>query len=188
VAVKSAGAIRSDYASALDGLWFDASSAIVRLERITGDPGWELDDALHELPVLQYALHRAGELAAGIVPPPATVPAHGELADALEAARDVTGDVAALVEADELDAAADLLHEWRAALFRVRLARRRLLRTQPLPPLEAEQNTDGRAAAGSLALLVVGSAAFIGGAVLALWPLWAVGLALVAAASLVYRP
>jgi hypothetical protein len=186
--VKSAEAIRSDYATALDGLWFDASSAIGRLEQIACDPGSELDDALPELPALQYTLHRAGEVAAGIVPPPGTAPAHRELADALEGARDVTGDVAALVEADDLDAAADFLHEWRAALFRVRLARRRLARTEPLPPLEAEQYADGRAAAGSLALLIVGSAAFIGGAVLALWPVWAVGLALVAAASLVYRP
>jgi hypothetical protein len=186
--VKSAEAIRSDYASALDGLWLDASSAIGRLEQIACDPGWEVDDALPELPALQYTLHRAGELAAGIVPPPATEPAHRELAAALEAARDVTGDVAALVEADELDAAADLLHEWRAALFRVRLARRRLARAEPLPPLEAERHADGRAAAGSLALLVAGSAAFTVGAVLALWPVWAVGLALVAAASLVYRP
>jgi hypothetical protein len=187
-AVKSAQAIRSDYSSALDGLWADASPAIGRLERIAADAGWDLDDARPALPQLQYALHRAAELAAGIEPPPGTAAAHRELAEALEDARDLTGDVAALLDADEHEAAADLAHEWRASLFRVRLARRRLADPDPLPQLETEPFADAHAAAGSLALVLVGSAAFVVGAVLALWPVWAVGLGLVAAASLVYRP
>ena len=182
-----AEATRTDYRSALDGLWIDASRALTRLERIAGDPDHELDDALGALPGLQYALHRAGELAAGISPPPGTAPAHVELAAAFTDARDVTGDVAALLEADEHEHAADLVHEWRASLFRVRLARRRLARAEPLPKVVVDHDVDRHAAAGSLALLVAGTAIFTAGAVLALWPIWAAGLVLVAGASLVYR-
>jgi len=188
VAVTYAQATRTDYRSALDGLWVDASRALSRLERIAGDPDGEFDDALDTLPALQYALHRAGELAAGIAPPVGTAPAHVELAAALADARDMTGDVVALIEADRQEAAADLVHEWRAALFRVRLARRRLARIEPLPAVEVERAPATRAARGSLALLAAGTGVFTAGAVLALWPVWAVGLVLVAAASLVYRP
>ena len=186
--MTSAEATRTEYRTALDGLWVDASCALKRLEHIAGDPDWEPDDALDVLPALQYALHRAGELAVGITPPPGTEPAHVELAAALVDARDITGDVAALIEEGEPEAAAEFVHEWRAALFRVRLARRRLARTEPLPRVEVEPPPDAHAAAGSLALLVVGTGVFTVGAVLALWPVWAVGLALVAAASFVYRP
>jgi hypothetical protein len=43
-------------------------------------------------------------------------------------------------------------------------------------------------AAGALALLAAGTVAFLAGAVLVIWPLWAAGLSLVAASLLVFRP
>lgn len=183
-----AEAIREHYTSALDGLWSDLAGTVVRLERLAADPN-ALDDVdLDVLPSLQYALHRAGELVYGIRPPPGTVAAHAELVAALEDARDVTGEVSSLLEADERDAAAELVHEWRGALFRVRLARRRLTRT-PLPQrVEVEGSGLSRAAAGALVLLAAGIAAFLAGAVLVTWPLWAAGLGLVAGSLFVYRP
>ena len=44
------------------------------------------------------------------------------------------------------------------------------------------------AAAAATALTFLGVAAFVAGAVLILWPLWAVGLGLVAGGYLAYRP
>jgi hypothetical protein len=70
----------------------------------------------------------------------------------------------------------------------VRLARRRLIRVpQPALPSVEEQRT-GTLAAAALALLAIGTVGFLAGAVLVIWPLWAAGLALVAASLLVYRP
>ena len=183
-----AGATREHYASALDGLWSDLAGALTRLERIAAEPEELDEETLEVLPVLQYSLHRAREAAHGIVPLPTTADAHRELAAALEDARDVTGDIASLLETDEPDAVAELVHEWRGALFRVRLARRRLIRA-PLPaPVEIERAPAPVAAAAALALLAAGTAAFLAGAVLVLWPLWAAGLGLVAAALFAYRP
>ena len=183
-----AEATREHYASALDGLWSDLAVALMRLERIAADPDQLDDDALEVLPVLQYSLHRAREAVHGIVPLPTTAEAHRELAAALEDARDITGDVACLLDADDSETAAELVHEWRGALFRVRLARRRLIRA-PLPvQVAVDRPHTPVAAAGALALLAAGTAAFLAGAVLVLWPLWATGLGLVAGALFVYRP
>jgi len=186
--VTYAGVTREQYTTALDGLWSDLTGALARLERIAADPD-KLDEVtLEVLPVLQYSLHGAGEAIHGLAPLPATVEAHRELAAALEDARDVTGDVASLLELDDPEAAAELVHEWRGALFRVRLARRRLIRApQPLPPSIEEPRTTAFAA-GALALLTAGTVAFLAGAVLVIWPLWAAGLGLVAASLLVFRP
>jgi hypothetical protein len=190
VAVTHAEAIREHYTSALDGLWSSLAGTVTVLEQLAADPE-ELDDetTLVLLPGLQYSLHRAGELVHGIAPPPGTREAHRELEAALEDARDVTGDVAALLEADDSETAAQLVLEWRGALFRVRLARRRLVRTSPLVlRTEIERRGTTAAALGSLTLLVLGLGAFLAGAVLVTWPLWAAGLALVAGALLAYRP
>ncbi|HEU0303305.1 MAG TPA: hypothetical protein VFR32_01865 [Gaiellaceae bacterium] len=183
-----AGATREQYTSALDGLWSDLTGALTRLERIAAEPEELDDDALDVLPVLQYSLHRAGEAIHGLAPLPASADAHHELAAALEDARDVTGDVACLLEAGEDDAALDLVHEWRGALFRVRLARRRLTRMPQAPPVEADEPRSTLAAAAALGLLATGTAAFLAGAVLVTWPLWAAGLGLVAISLLVFRP
>lgn len=183
-----AGATRQQYATALEGLWGDLTGALTRLERIAAEPGELDEDTLEVLPVLQYSLHRAGEAVHGIAPLPAAAEAHHELAAALEEARDVTGDVASLLEADDYEGASDLVHEWRGALFRVRLARRRLVRLPaPLPP-ELDEPPTTATAFVALAVLGVGTLAFLAGAVLVIWPLWAAGLAAVAASLLVYRP
>ncbi len=181
-----AEATRTDYRSALDELWSSTSPAVTQLEQIASAPEEELDDSLDLLPALQYALHRASEVAVGLRPPPATAAAHEEFAAALADARDVTGDVSELAETYDWDAAHDLTHEWRAALFRVRLARRRLTRARPLPAITPDPPSEARTATLALLCLVVGTGLFTAGAVLTLWPIWAIGLALVAAASLVY--
>ena len=182
------GVTREQYASALDGLWSDLTGALSRLERLAAEPDELDEEALEVLPVLQYSLHRAGETVHGLAPLPTTADAHRELAAALEDARDVTGDVACLLEADDHDGAADLVHEWRGALFRVRLARRRLIRVPPAPPPTVDDPRATAQAAGALALLAAGTAAFLAGAVLVIWPLWAAGLGLVALSLLVFRP
>jgi hypothetical protein len=187
-AVTYAGVTREQYTTALDGLWSDLTGALTRLERIAAEPDELDEDTLEVLPVLQYSLHRAGEAIHGLPPLPATAEAHRELAAALEDARDVTGDVAALLELDDAVAATELVHEWRGALFRVRLARRRLVRTPPPLPASIEEPRATALAATALALMAVGTVGFLAGAVLVIWPLWAAGLAAVAASLLVYRP
>lgn len=188
MAVTYAGATREQYATALDGLWNDLTGALTRLERIAAEPD-DLDEgALEVLPVLQYSLHRAGEAIQGLAPLPATLEAHRELAAALEEARDVTGDVASSLEAEDYEGAIELVHEWRGALFRVRLARRRLIRMPPPLPAELDDPPTTATAVVALALLGAGTLAFLAGAVLVVWPLWAAGLGVVAASLLVYRP
>jgi hypothetical protein len=188
LAVTHPGVTREQYATALDGLWGDLSGALTRLERIAAEPDELDEDALEVLPVLQYSLHRAGEAIHGLAPLPATAEAHRELAAALEDARDVTGDVASLLEIDDHEGAAELVHEWRGALFRVRLARRRLIRMPAPMPTELDEQPATAAAIASLLLLVVGTIGFLAGAVLVIWPLWAAGLGLVAGSLLAYRP
>ena len=62
----------------------------------------------------------------GLSPPIAAAPAHTELAAALAGARDATGDVVEAVDLTGSRGVDVMLHEWRGALFRVRLARLRL--------------------------------------------------------------
>ncbi len=154
---------------------------------------WLDEDALEVLPSLQYSLHRAGELFAGIEPPEGAEAAHLELAAALEEARDSTGDVREALEADGPDAASALVHEWRGALFRVRLARHRLAIKPPRARARRTRTSETAelaftgSAALSTALVLSGTVAFTAGAVLALWPLWAFGLGLVSIGFLAYR-
>src|SRR4051794_21093863 len=173
------------------GLWSDLARTLTRLEAVAADPEERLDDALETLPPLQYALHRTGELVVGIEPPPGAEVAHAELAAALADARDATAEVLEAVEAGGPDAGALLVHGWRGALFRVRLARHRLVgRPEPVaapsPPVEAPRPP--AAALAATLLVVVGVGAFTSGAVLGLWQLWAAGLALVASGLFAYRP
>ena len=176
------------YDNALAGVWGDLARTLSRLEALAAEPDELDDDALYVLPHLQYSLHRAGELAAGVDPPPGQESAHEELAAALEDARDLTADVADAFETGGGGAVAVLVHEWRGALFRVRMARYRL-NVMPAPrqeqTLPARRN---RSAAAGTGLVLVGVASFTGGAVLTIWQLWAVGLALVAAGFFAYRP
>ena len=176
------------YDSALAGVWGDLARTLARLEVLAAEPEELDDEALHVLPHLQYSLHRAGELTAGIDPPSGQEGAHDELAAALEDARHLTADVVDALETGGSGAVAVLVHEWRGALFRVRLARYRLSllpvpRQEPAPPEKPQ-----RSASAATALVLVGVAAFAGGAVLTIWQLWALGLTLVAAGFIAYRP
>ena len=172
------------------GLWRGLSATLGRLEAIAADPAEELDDyALGVLPILQYGLHRAGELAVGISPPAGAETAHAELAAALEDARDVTGDVIDALGTRGADAAAMLVHEWRGALFRVRLARHRLAARPGRSRERLEQATPApKGALAATFLVVAGTIVFTAGATLALWPLWAAGLMLVTGGFAAYRP
>ncbi len=180
---------RQGYATALAGLWSGLAGTLARLEAIAAEPEALNEDALEALPGLQYALHCAGELALGLDPPSGAETAHAELAAALADARDATGEVVEALESCGADAAGALVHEWRGALFRVRLARLRLSPRQELPLLPAGPDpATTRTALISTVLVVGGTVAFAGGAVAGLWAVWALGLALVAAGFLAYRP
>jgi hypothetical protein len=183
---------REGYAAALSDLWQRVAVAVSELEAIAADPEFRLDDeAVHALPELQYALHAGAELAVGIEPPAGAEAAHAELAAALAGARDATAEVAEASEDGGFYAAEPLIPEWRGALFRVRLARLRLAAPSPMPRELAwaeEEPPSTRGAFPATLFVIAGAAAFAGGATMDLWPLWAVGLALVAGALLVYRP
>jgi hypothetical protein len=183
---------RQGYASALDGLWSGLARTLSELERYAGEPFERLsDDGSGEaLAALQYRLHLAGELAAGIVPPPGAAAAHEELASALGDARDATADVVEAVDAGGAEEAAALVPEWRGALFRVRLARMRLVpKRVETPPAEPEErHAVRRDALGAATTSIVAAALVAAGASIGLWPLWAAGFVLFAASFFLYRP
>jgi hypothetical protein len=168
------------YAAALDDVWAGVLPAVAELERVAAEPAERLDDA--DLAGLQYSLHRAGELVHGLAPPPGGRGSHDELADALEYARDATAVVADALDEGGADAAAPLVWEWRGALFRLRLARRRLA-DSPDPAVEIlarEPTGVARPLAGTIAV-VAGAALVLAGALVELWPLWSAGVVLVLA-------
>jgi hypothetical protein len=167
------------------GFWSGLSGTLRALDSIAGD-SHRLDGAEGTLRALQYRLHWSSELLAGVKPPDEARAEHAELEDALVDARDATGEVAEALERAGVHAAADLLYEWRGALFRVRLARLRLgARPEPAPA----PTKDPPYSAGAASLLALfGAVAFVTGAALVLWPIWAAGLALVAGGLLVHRP
>jgi hypothetical protein len=171
-------------------LWSGLARTLVELERLAADPA-VLDDeeALDTLKQLQYRLHVASEDAYGISPPTGVEPVHAELAAALAGARDSTAELVEALQDDGLDAALCFLHEWRGALFRVRLARLRL--TVPAPAaaqIERPPTVGVRAPLLALLLAVFGATAFVAGATLDTWPLWAAGLTAVGCAFLSFKP
>jgi hypothetical protein len=178
---------RERYASALAGLWDGLATTLARLEAVAADRQ-SLDDGLDRLPGLQYGLHRSAELIGGMTPPPGSERAHAELAAALEIARDVTGDVREVLESEGAETAFVLVHEWRAALFGVRLARHRLaLAPTVRPPAPEVAAGFNWSAACATCLVLAGTAAFTAGALTVLWPVWALGLGLTALSFLVFR-
>ena len=168
------------YAAALDDVWSGVRPAVAELERVAADPDDLLDEA--DLAGLQYALHRAAELVHGLAPPRDAVGTHVELADALECARDATAFVADALEEGGTSAARLLVWEWRGTLFRVRLARRRVIDVDGAPPRPpvAEPAVLRRPLVGFLAVLG-GVALVVAGALADLWPLWTAGIAVVLA-------
>jgi hypothetical protein len=173
---------RSGYASELAGLWSGLSETLTRLEALAGDPDETLaaEDALSALPQLQYALHAAGEAAAGIDPPAGAEASHAELASALSDARDATAEVADAVGAGGVEAAWPLVYEWRGALFRVRLAR---LRLAPKPVAGAPARAQRARPAAAVVVAAAALVAVALGALLGLWPIAAAGLAIAALAA-----
>jgi hypothetical protein len=174
-----------DYAGTMAGFWTGLQGTLRALDSIAGDSQRVDDRAIATLRSLQYRLHYSSEVLAGVEPPDGARAAHAELASALVDARDATAEIVEALEIDGRQAAAELLFEWRGALFRVRLARHRL-GTRPQPATAPPEPPYSAAAAGLLALL--GAVAFVAGAALVLWPIWAAGLALVAGGLLIHRP
>ena len=175
---------RERYATKIAGLWRGLSEALVELERLAAEPLERLSDPdeLEGLPRLQYTLHAASEIVAGIAPPADAEATHAELAAALAGARDATAEVSDAVEHGGAEAAEPLVWEWRGALFRVRLARLRLVPApeRPVPaPAEAE-----RIATRAIAATLVGAIVVALGALLGERPLAAGGLTIVACALL----
>jgi hypothetical protein len=162
------------YATTIAGLWDGLARTLTELEALAAVP-----EALsgERLPSLQYALHTAGERIAGLTPPPGAEAVHEELAAAVVDARDATAEVADTLEAYGEAATAPLVWEWRGALFRVRLARRRLLNPEPLPadPTRPSLPTPRRAAV-SVVLMCTAAVALLGGALVGHWPLVAAGV------------
>ncbi len=178
------------YSVALGDLWSGLARTLARLDGTAAEPD-RLDEAgsVSSLRRLQYALHLASEHAYGLEPPPAAATAHAELADALTCARDATAEVVEAVSVWGADGVDTLLHEWRGALFRVRLARMRL-ETPPPRAVVAEETFEhefGRPLA-AFALALIGALAFVAGATLQLWPVWVAGLVAVCGAVVAHRP
>ena len=177
------------YAVAMGELWLGLARTLARLDVAAAEPDL-LDEAgaSPSLRRLQYALHLAAEHAYGLEPPPAAASAHAELSDALACARDATADVAEAVSIWGADGVDGLIHEWRGALFRVRLARMRLATPAPRAPVVAEPLE--RELAWPLVaflLALVGALAFVAGATLQLWPVWVAGLVAVCGSVVAYR-
>jgi hypothetical protein len=178
------------YAEELGELWTGLVRTLSRLDLAAAEPDvLDEDGAEQSLRRLQYSLHVSSEHAVGLVPPTGEETAHAELEAALLAARDATAEVAEAVSAWGAAGVEPLLHEWRGALFRVRLARLRL--TQPGAAATVASAEDYEGPARPLAaflLALVGAVAFVGGAATGTWPVWAAGMLAVGASVVVYRP
>ena len=173
------------YAGTMAGFWSGLSRTLHALDVIAAEPQRLDEDALAPLRALQNRLHQSAELLDGVEPPAGSRSAHDELRDSLIDAREATGEMIEVIEDGGSEAGNEFLFEWRGALFRVRLARLRL-GDQPEPRPEPEPKPYSAAVASVLVLL--GAVTFVAGAALIVWPLWAVGVALVVGGLLVHRP
>jgi hypothetical protein len=179
------------YAVAMGELWSGLARTLARLDRIAAEPADLGDgDVAESLRRLQYALHSGSEHVYGLVPPAGAETAHAELAAALAGARDATAEVAEAIEEGGVETAALLVHEWRGALFRVRLARLRLAGPPPAREEQDDEPERRELAAPLLAFVLAlgGALAFVVGATLGPWPLWVAGIVAVCASLLAYRP
>jgi hypothetical protein len=180
------------YAVAIGELWSGLARTLTRLDVLAGEPvRLEERDAAVALRRLQYALHLASEHAYGLLPPPGAATAHAELADALACARDATAEVAEAASLWGAEGAEPLLHDWRGALFRVRLARVRLAAAPPRPPPSLEPADEMQSVAAPVVaflLALAGAVALVGGATLGVWPVWVLGILAVCGSVVVYRP
>ena len=168
------------YAGTVAGVWRRLSAALGRLDAIAAHPD-ALDETGDALPRLQYELHWASELLAGLEPPPGAETAHEELVAALVGTRDATAEVSGSVVEGGADAARPLVPEWRGSLFRVRLARMRLQAAARPVAMPAPPPTRQGRQLGILAALFIGVTAFVAGAIESSPALWIGGLIIVAA-------
>jgi hypothetical protein len=177
------------YASQVGELWHELSHTLVRLESIAATPDLlDEDETVGVLRRLQYRLHAAGESTLGLSPPAASEPAHSELAAALAGARDATGDIVDAADSGGSHGVDAMLHEWRGALFRVRLARLRLTGGQThTPTVPEEEPARLRPPLIASLLTIAGMAAFAVGAVSGPWPLWVCGMLTICISLLMYR-
>jgi hypothetical protein len=176
------------YAAAMAGLWLDVRRPLATLDAIAADPSRLQDGDM--LPPLQYELHCAAEAVAGLTPPDGAQPLHEELAGALACARDATAEVWEAYEHGGTEAVEPLVWELRGILFRVRYARLRLApgRASPSPRsvvAAPPARTPGSVTAG---VVVTGSALVLAAALLGLWLVVALTLAVTVAASFRLRP
>lgn len=169
------------------GLWGGLARTLTLLEELAAAPDEETGAAL---PPLQYALHTSRERLASIAPPDEAEAEHEELLQALEEARDATGEVVEAFAFGGLEVAGPLVWEWRGSLFRVRLARRRLLAEsagRPEPSLRPRVPELWPAAAGST-LVILAAVALAAGAFLGHWALLAAGLVALGGGVALSRP
>ena len=178
------------YAASMAGLWIDLSSALSKLDAVAASPD-SLREGHDHLSGLQYELHCAAELVAGMTPPDGGELVREELADALMDARESTAEIAEAYAHGGADTAAPLLWEWRGALFRVRYARLRLDRPQRAEPeaVTAVPRQRRRSTFPLTACAIgLGSLLVLLAALLGLWLLVAFTLAGTIAASIVLHP
>jgi hypothetical protein len=178
------------YVTQMGELWSGLAWALSQLDGLAADPQRLGDEDVPSLlRRLQYRLHTVAERVYGLAPPAGAETAHAELWAALGSARDVTGEVAETLAEDGADAAQLLVHEWRGALFRVRLARLRLAGpNRPPPPAAVPEHREFRAPLIACLLVVAGAAAFVFGATGGRWPIWLAGMLAVGGSALAYRP
>jgi hypothetical protein len=181
---------RESYSSTLAGLWGGLGETLHRLDDIAARPDEALadEDVAETLGSLQYSLHAASEVAAGLTPPAGAEEVHADLAGALAEARDATAEIAFAVELGGPEAADPYVWEWRGALFHVRLARLRLEPPEVTELPAAEETEASERAVASRVLLLGGALALAGGVLLGLWLVAALGLTGFAAGAVSYRP
>jgi hypothetical protein len=176
------------YATQMGELWSGLALALSRLDRLAAEPSELREEEVAELRRLQYRLHAVAERVYGLAPPAGAVTAHADLWAALTCARDATAEVVEALEEDGPDAAEPFVHEWRGALFRVRLARMRLAGPREAPPAPDPARREISLPLLACVLVGIGGAAFVTGAVSGLWPVWLAGMLAVCGSALAYRP
>jgi hypothetical protein len=187
--VAPTGEIGERYATQVGALWSGLARSLCELEQLAADP-LQLDDeeSLDLVRRLQYRLHSASEHAFGFAPPAGIAPVHTELAEALAGARDATAELIEAIDDGGAEAALLYVHEWRGALFRVRLARLRLSTPKTRRERAPEARRSLRGPLLAFTLTLAGSVAFAVGALSGLWPLWAAGMLAVAGSLVTYKP
>jgi hypothetical protein len=171
-------------------LWIDLSRALARLDALSATAD-SLQDGEDQLPGLQYELHCAAELVAGMAPPEGAEELHEELADAIMEGREATAEIAEALAHGGHDAAAPLVWEWRGALFRVRFARLRLERPRAAAPARASLVAESPRSASfplTACAVALGSLFVLLAALLGLWLLVGLTLAGTLAASILLHP